>query len=711
MFLTITQKRDVMRKTITLLFAFIALYAWQVKAQVFTEDFESGVPGSMTQVYIAGNNVDWDDACSSYGSGVSCPYHGSKSARFYEGSYTVSSTALETPAMDLSSGAYQLKFSHVQKAWGGDQNTLTVQISTDNGSTWDTIVHYANNIDNWVDETILLDSYTLTSTTKFRFIGTDVYGYAVGLDDIIVEQQPACPDPTGLSATVTSPADVELSWSSSSSVTAWEIEYGPTGFSQGSGTVIQTTNNPHTLSALTEGQAYDFYVRSDCGGGTYSNWAGPYTWVQNDVCVGAPILTVYSQGGGAGNEINASTTPATDSGQHPSCDNTGTNYDLWYRFTAPSSGHVKVITGGAKGNRIEAAIYNSCGGAELDCQDQSTEKTFTGLNAGQTYILQVWHDSYYVGDFTIVLEDVLYVEPEFTLNTVPDCNNNQFSIEVNVTDLGGSSSVTISDDQGSSTQQLSSPGTVTFGPYAFGTTVNITVTSDQDSNVSASDSATMAGCPPANDDCQNAIEVATLPYNNSQDATFATNNNGNITTCGYGMNDGVWYKFTVGSANGDITIEVTPSGWDAEVAVYTGSCGSFTCVTYADSGGSGTAETVTFTPTDNTTYYVNVGHYAGSSDGSEGSYTISITGSSTLNAGELTQADFSFYPNPTTGVIRWNASQSVNRVQVTNLTGQVLMNVDNPAGNSMDISRLPQGVYLLRVQIGDKQGTYRLIKE
>ncbi len=450
----------------------------------------------------------------------------------------------------------------------------------------------------------------------------------------------------------------------------------------------------------------------------------------------------------------------------------------------------------------------------------------------------------------------LYEDPTFTLSEVPDCSNNQFSVDVNVTDLGGASSVTISDDQGSMSQQITAVGTVTFGPYASGTDVTITVTNDDNSNYSSSDHIQYY-CPPSNDDCSgaidlpvgqtcsntvatnegatdsgvtspgcanynggdvwfsfttpatltsdqmviirtssesgsnvsdagmalyegdcsnlsiiecddddgpglfpeirrtdltpgntyyvrvweygndrfgqfnicvfvvdipendacsNAIEVASLPYNNTQDATYATNNDGFITACddgnnNNGMNDGVWYKFTVGTANGDITIQVDPDNWNAEVAVYTGSCGSFTCVANADAGYSGTAETVTFTPTDNTTYYVNVGYYSHSYDGAEGPYTIDISGNSTLNAGELTQSDFSFYPNPTTGVIRWNASQSVNRVQVTNLTGQVLMNLDNPAGNSMDISRLPQGVYLLRVQIGDKQGTYRLIKE
>ncbi len=344
----------------------------------------------------------------------------------------------------------------------------------------------------------------------------------------------------------------------------------------------------------------------------------------NDDCSGVESLTVYPEGGGSGNETSASTSVATDSGQHPSCDNVGTNLDLWYSFIAPSSGSVKVITGGTEGSDIEAALYDSCGGAELACEGQSAEKIFTGLTSGNTYILQVWHDSSNAGDFTIVLE-------EFT--------------------------------------------------------------------------------PPANDDCANAIDVSSLPYTNTQDASNATNNAGFIDCNGNGMNDGVWYKFTTGTVNGDITIEVAPQGWDAEVAVYTGSCGSLNCEARADSYGTGSTETITFTPTANTTYYVNIGYWSGTSNGAEGPFTITISGNVTLNVGELTKNDFSFYPNPSSNTISWYANGSVEKIQITNLTGQVVMEVENPVDNSLNIAKLNQGVYLLHVFMDGKEGTYKLIKE
>jgi hypothetical protein len=48
--------------------------------------------------------------------------------------------------------------------------------------------------------------------------------------------------------------------------------------------------------------------------------------------------------------------------------------------------------------------------------------------------------------------------------------------------------------------------------------------------------------------------------------------------CGGGMNDGVWYTFTP-TVGGALDLVLTTS-WDSEIAVYSGSCGVFTCVDY-----------------------------------------------------------------------------------------------------------------------------------
>ncbi len=430
----------------------------------------------------------------------------------------------------------------------------------------------------------------------------------------------------------------------------------------------------------------------------------------NDVCSGAETLTVYAPGDGPGHEIYANTLTATDSGVYSSCDNYGPNLDLWYTFTAPPSGKIKLITGGDEGRNIEAAIYDSCGGTEMGCHGNSTEKTFDGLTPGNTYFLQVWHDSSHVGDFSMVIEDVGFSNIIFNTQIVPDCTNNQFSVDVNVTDLGGALSVTISDDQGNANQQLSHTGTVRFGPYNNGTTVVFTVTNDADSSFTSSQTVHYL-CPPPNDECANAQSITyPLPYTHSQDATGATNNAGFVTCNGNGMNDGVWYKFTAGTVNGTLSIEVVPQGWDAEVAVYTGSCNALTCVARSDSGGVNIRERINFTPDAGTTYYINVGYWEGNSDGEEGPFSITVSGDVT-GINTFDKNNFSFYPNPAGHKIIWQNKKTIEKLQITNLTGQTVLTIQNPKSNSLKISDLPKGIYFINVYINKQRGIYKMVKE
>ena len=55
-----------------------------------------------------------------------------------------------------------------------------------------------------------------------------------------------------------------------------EIEYGVYDYTQGTGTTIPTSTNPHTITGLTPSTVYDVYMRTNCGAG-FSAWNGPYS--------------------------------------------------------------------------------------------------------------------------------------------------------------------------------------------------------------------------------------------------------------------------------------------------------------------------------------------------------------------------------------------------------------------------------------------------
>ena len=129
----------------------------------------------------------------------------------------------------------------------------------------------------------------------------------LGLDDIYVEAIPTCPRPATLVVSNVTSSSVDLSWTETGTATAWNIEYGPQGFTQGTGTTVAATTNPFTLTGLSVA-AYDFYVQADCGSGESSGWRGPVSATPGSYFMptsGSTTITtcdgiIYDDGGATG---------------------------------------------------------------------------------------------------------------------------------------------------------------------------------------------------------------------------------------------------------------------------------------------------------------------------------------------------------------------------------------------------------------------------
>jgi len=104
---------------------------------------------------------------------------------------------------------------------------------------------------------------------------SDTYGSTVDLLVNIVPV-PACLPPTNVVlGTVTSSTAI-VSWASPSATT-FNIEYGDATFVPGSGTPITGINALNYTFTLDPQTTYYYYVQSDCGSGSLSPWAGPYS--------------------------------------------------------------------------------------------------------------------------------------------------------------------------------------------------------------------------------------------------------------------------------------------------------------------------------------------------------------------------------------------------------------------------------------------------
>ena len=86
-----------------------------------------------------------------------------------------------------------------------------------------------------------------------------------------------CSNPTNVaatrSATVTEQATV--TWSTNGDENSWQIQYGVTGFTIGSGTTVASAAPSTIITGLAANSGYDFYVRSNCSATENSNWVGP----------------------------------------------------------------------------------------------------------------------------------------------------------------------------------------------------------------------------------------------------------------------------------------------------------------------------------------------------------------------------------------------------------------------------------------------------
>jgi hypothetical protein len=131
--------------------------------------------------------------------------------------------------------------------------------------------------DPWMKMTVNLSTY-LGQVVKFRFRGIRGGSRSdMAIDDVSIEEIPTCPAPSGLITSNITLTTAGLDWTENGPATTWEVEWGQTGFTQGSGTTITgITNHPYTLNPpLSPATTYDWYVRSVCGVGDTSTWEGP----------------------------------------------------------------------------------------------------------------------------------------------------------------------------------------------------------------------------------------------------------------------------------------------------------------------------------------------------------------------------------------------------------------------------------------------------
>lgn len=129
----------------------------------------------------------------------------------------------------------------------------------------------------WIQEVVDLSAFA-GDTIRVQFSGFNSGGGVrceIAIDDIEIGVPLLCPVPSNLSLTNITASSVTVNWTSTASAAGSVIEYGPTGFTPGSGTLIHNVTSPHIVTGLTGSTGYQFYVQDSCSWGGLSAQIGP----------------------------------------------------------------------------------------------------------------------------------------------------------------------------------------------------------------------------------------------------------------------------------------------------------------------------------------------------------------------------------------------------------------------------------------------------
>ncbi|SDI21268.1 T9SS-dependent choice-of-anchor J family protein [Winogradskyella thalassocola] len=380
-----------------------------------------------------------------------------------------------------------------------------------------------------------------------------------------------------------------------------------------------------------------------------------------------------------------------------------------------------VFTGTSGSLVAVAAGYDECGGSAVN---YTAETTFTSVAGTQYYISVEGYNVGSVGTFELAVTceaPPTCTNATATYSVVSDCETSGgFNIEVDITDMGTATAVTITDDQGNDAQAATEATMLTFGPYTNATDVIITIADDNDATCEqSSDAMTQLACPPANDDCAGA-QVLTVE-NEIADLASATQIAGSIVgatgsgidVCTYGgtANDDVWFSFVATST--DININVTDD-FDGMIEVFSGACGSLVAIECDDYGGPSGNPSISRTDyVVDETYYLRVYNYSATVSATP-DFTIALWSSEeALGINDFeTEAAFTYYPNPVKNTLTLNAQNTIEQVAMYNMLGQeVLRATPNSVDSDLDMSHLQTGTYFVKVTIANVTETIRVIKQ
>ena len=665
------------------------------------------------------------------------PYEGDRSARLYT-NFNVGENDdwLISPQLNLT-GQERLKF-RVLSADANDLNHMEVLLSQNTNDPADfteVIVENSQFAAEWTQITVDLSAYSSASYIAFHVPPSSQDGNSINIDEIIVEVTPSCPEPTNVTISNLTSSSADASWvAGSSGETAWEyvVQDASLDAPTGSGTAV--TTNSVTLSGLTQGGEYDFYVRADCGAGDYSPYvpiSGVYFMIPpvGGVCTDPLIVTSLP--------YNTTDTTANyqddyDGSAGANCGESAAYYltgdDVVYAYSPTSDTSINVSMT-PDGTYSGIFVYDSCDDIGVECIAgigvSNTDERVFDMNVyyGTTYyiVISTWYSPQSVGyDLSITENTCSDPVINFTVNA---CNSatDEYTVDVDITDMGSSTQYTVSDDLGN-VQYAQAAGVLTF--TFTGTQSHIITVEGDDANcnqtytvISACQACHASGINCALGDGFDAFVIGDIDNSGSG---CSTDGYGNFTTMTTDLEQDGTYDLTMTTGYGNQYVRV----WIDLNDDYVFSLDELIVDNYVLGAGSGTG---TFTETTQVTIPsdANLGSHVmraksnwnsvvpddaceATSFGETEDYTVVIVESLGINDLEL--SDLRIYPNPVDGnyVTIKSPINGDKYVKLFDINGRRVLST-TISGDMLDISSINSGFYMVEITINGYTNISKLI--
>lgn len=604
-----------------------------------------------------------------------------------------------------TSGPFIITAPNTAVSWaGGSSQTITwnvasttaapvscanvkISLSTDGGQTFPTVLIASTPNDGSQALTI---PNTASSTARIKVEAVGNIFFDISNTNFTISAGSSCGTPSGLTSSAITTSSATVSWTAVSGATSYAVDYKLNSSATWISFSNAQTGTTANLTGLTSSSLYDWRVTATCASGTSSPAAAQFTTATTATC-NAPT--------GLSSTVTASSATVSWTAASGAV-SYAVEYKLnssstWISFSTAQTGTSANITGLAASTLYDWRVTTNCpSGSSSPASAQFTTSTTstcaTAFEPNETQATAAAITSGVANSAAIsTATDVDY----FKITTTATSNI--------VYNLAGPSGVDYD------LYVYNSSGTQIGAGETATATESVSLTSQAAGSyyikVIGYNGATSATCytitatATAVTGCQSSYDVST---NGTTSGAAVIPFNTNITGLISPSADNDYYKFTI-TTGGTITVTLTtlPKDYDLRLR---NSAGTQVGISQ---NGSTTSESISYTAAAGV-YYAQVYGY-NNANSATSCYTLKVALGTATKSVDISQATgisdkkiLSVYPNPAHTKININLTgyTGVSEIKLYDVNGkQVAANRTQQVNAEMDISKLSNGIYLLKI--------------